>query len=221
MAQLFIIDSSAKDGGLVEVFQKVGVANKVWGWVLARDGCDSETLADWFGLFNRTSWEHGVKTKLESANLEGIGKQGTDFEKQTARLRQCYRVAQYNFENDLMVAKTPKPDESILTEDQLDAGLGKKEQADLNEAWDQRYSVTIQAWLMGCDSLKGRTRREWISNTPTVPDLSKVRSQVAAVMPPTTKHVAMGSSMCSSPRSSRQRRSSTRFATTTSPYVFS
>ena len=154
MAQLFLIDTAAKDGGLVELFTKVGVLPTTWDWVLASDGCDSESLADWYGLFNSTSWEHGIKAKLEVADLEGIGQAGTKFDKQLARLRQCYRVAQFNMENDLMVAKAPRPEENIMTEEQMNAGLGSKEQADLNEAWETRYNVTIQAWLMGCDSLK-------------------------------------------------------------------
>ena len=193
MAFLSTLDTKAMDGGLSEAIIKVGVAEAVGKWIIGEEEKDlaCEHLTDFFTLWASNSWEASIKSKLKAANLPGVGTEGRLFDKQTSRVRQLYLLVKHNME---IIETNSKPGATPMTDAQLEAKLDDVTDKDLKARWKTAYGITIKANASACDTLIGRTHREWSRNTATVPDLSKVRSQAASVLPNKTSKTRISDS---------------------------
>jgi len=182
MAFLSTLDTKVSDGGLSEAIIKIGLLDEVKKWVFGEGEKDlmCEHLTDFFTLWSGSSWEAAIKSRLKAADLPNIGTEGRIFDKQTSRLRQLYLLVKHNMD---ILESHSKPGAAPMTDAQLEAKLDDATDKDLKARWKSIYGITIKANAAACDTLLGRTHREWSRNIATVPELSKVRSQAASVLP--------------------------------------
>ena len=191
MAYLFEIDTTTEKGGLIECLKKASVHEKVIEWVVG-DGEKElycESLIDFVHTFSTNNYEDKIKDKLVHAKLPSL-EASRDLGKQVARLRHAWKCGHHSLEKGAAMAAMPQ------TDAEWEAPLPKGDQEDLSTAWHKTYGVVVQGRLMGGDALVNRTFREWRATppVPTIPEATKIRSQVAAVQPRREERTHLGGS---------------------------